>query len=346
MYLVIENEGEIPIPSLTILGASDKSDGDFIGKFGTGIKYAMAAALRNEIGVTVAVGNKLVKFGTAPVTLGRSTVMRVTTKVGWAGRWQSRDWTADMGKHDWLDKVSQGITVEYMIVREFVSNAMDEGNGFSIYESEKIGTAKGKTRVFIESTPEVRDIMDNLGLYFKQYDRESRKPIFEGRWGSICDSQSRGRIYAKGIFVRIPPKPTIYDYDFADLEITESRTVDPYVLQRHIGYLWAELPSDQLAKTFAKLGDKSTAWFESEISSWHFGSLNSDTVVEAIRTLRGDDAVIIHKNASASDIGVPVLPLPDGLYISLSDKVACYGPRIKKVPCLACGGSGLVEVEE
>lgn len=348
MYLVVENAGEIPISALTILGASDKKDGEFIGKFGSGLKFAIAAALRNDLEVGVTIGRKRILFGTTEVQLPRGTISRIRTKAGKLSCWKDRDWTTDLGKHDWHDKEDQGITVAYMIIREFVSNAMDENKGFSIYLSEHVKAVKGCTRIYVSCSPAVQDIVDNLDLYFRQYGRECGiQPTFEGVSGSIYPlrpGHEGGRIYAQGVFVRIPPKPTMYEYDFVDLPITESRTVDPYNLQKSIGKLWAELPKEQLAEIFAKFN--SGSWFESEISSWNFGSFDRNTVANAMVILKGEDAVIVHKSIKSSiDPCVPAIAIPDGLYSSLSSYVPCHTPVTKEITCQACGGSGVIKIK-
>lgn len=344
MYLVIENEGEIPIDALTIIGASDKEHRDSIGQFGSGIKYAIAAAMRNNIGLRITVGNKKVCFGTVLTELGRATVNRITIRVGWAGRWQPRDWTTDMGRHDWRDKEDQDTTVEYMIVREFVTNAMDEIKGCHIYPSNKITAVKGLTRVYIDCTPKVQAIEDNPGLYFLRY--SSRKPTFTSSKGTVYPATGNGRIYTKGIFVRTPPQPTVFDYDFPDLSITESRTVDPYVLQSRIGTLWAALPAEQLAEAFAKLEDDSVSWFESGISSWQFGSFDQETAAKAVQSLRGDKVVIVHKNAIPDNSVQPMVAMPDGLYCSLANTLECHPKASRQITCPTCNGLGTIEAND
>lgn len=44
-YVCIENDRSIPIEAIKMLGVTDKGTGSYIGQFGTGMKYAIAAAL-------------------------------------------------------------------------------------------------------------------------------------------------------------------------------------------------------------------------------------------------------------------------------------------------------------
>ncbi|MDD3302253.1 MAG: hypothetical protein PHN31_01760 [Candidatus Gracilibacteria bacterium] len=48
-YTLFENDGEIDINSIKFLGCSTKDGIETIGKFGTGLKYAISVLLRNGI---------------------------------------------------------------------------------------------------------------------------------------------------------------------------------------------------------------------------------------------------------------------------------------------------------
>lgn len=67
--LLIENDGEIDVNGLRLLGATSKEGQENkIGFFGTGTKYAIATAMRLGIGIQIFSGEKLVKISKRNIT--------------------------------------------------------------------------------------------------------------------------------------------------------------------------------------------------------------------------------------------------------------------------------------
>ena len=340
-YVCIENAGEVCLSAIRLVGATDKRNGRFIGQFGSGMKYAIAAALRDGIGVTIMSGKKRIQFGTKDVPLNRETTKAVTMKVGKFGRTEVRDWSLSLGENDWKDKPEQGVTLAYMILREFVSNAIDEGS-YHMMATDHVHGESGKTRVFLPRTQGIQDVLDFMPLYFLQSGCST--PLFDGPGGRIGRATDQGRIYCKGIFVRTPPKPTLYDYDFDDLQLTESRTVDPYFLQERIGKLLAKAPANILADALSRMHD-GDSWFEDSIASYQWGAFDRVTVNEARVAVAGEGSVICHRRSVAEYGKTPTIRVPDGLYEELQtrapDIVADHEPKTKTCP--TCCGSGKVE---
>lgn len=273
-YLVIENEGEAEIAALQLLGASDKlaAGPPTIGKFGSGFKYAVAAALRNGIDLFLTVGKKRVTFGTKEIELRGRTIRGITMKVG-LGRHKLRDWTVEMGEADWVANPDLGLTPEWMIVRELVSNALDEKGAGDVYTSTIRPPERGVTRVYLELVPGVAEVHGGIGQYFLQY--ASIEPIHASGGVSIYPRTGEtGRIYSRGVFVQCPKKPLLFNYDFDHLTLSESRTVDLYALQAAIGRFMATLPRELLEDVTKRVVlDKP---FEAGIQAYQFGAMPKD----------------------------------------------------------------------
>lgn len=103
----------LPIEAATTMGVSVKGDGA-IGKFGTGLKYAIAGVLRLNGTVSVTIQGEQFDF-TAKDTDIRGKAFRVVHCNG-----QPCGFTTELGKH-WQP---------WQLFRELASNALDEGGSW------------------------------------------------------------------------------------------------------------------------------------------------------------------------------------------------------------------------
>jgi hypothetical protein len=61
-YLKIQNNGELDIRLIALMGGTTKSNDEFkIGQFGTGLKYTLAYLYRNNLAFKIFVGEQEVK---------------------------------------------------------------------------------------------------------------------------------------------------------------------------------------------------------------------------------------------------------------------------------------------
>ena len=60
--IIFENDGLIDKRSITTFGISSKENSSAIGYFGTGLKYAIAILLRENINITIYIGNERLEF--------------------------------------------------------------------------------------------------------------------------------------------------------------------------------------------------------------------------------------------------------------------------------------------
>jgi hypothetical protein len=207
-YLVIENEGLLELGALSLMGASTKrGDSSKIGMFGSGNKYALAYFLRNNIEIKILVGKEEVK-----IELKKE---------------KFRDREFDVV---WIDGEKTSITTEmgqewslWQAVRELYSNAVDEGlRTFAVFNMGEFCPSEGITSILVEATPEVENFMFNINDYLAI----NKEVLFESEHGKIYRKHgSKACIYRKGIKCFETHKDSIYDYDFNDICINESRMV-------------------------------------------------------------------------------------------------------------------------
>jgi len=176
-WLRISNPGSFDIDSaLNMLGASVKTGANPIGMFGSGTKYALAQACRENISVKISTNNKLYTVTTEgkrfrdvdfnKVVLRSETGKEIKTPI-----------TTEFGSKDWNSS--------WFIFRELVSNAMDEGH-YSIDIVDGVKIMENNTSVFLPYN-DFKHYYDNFKKYFTNYD--------EGIW--VGD----GSVYRNGVWV-------------------------------------------------------------------------------------------------------------------------------------------------
>lgn len=299
-WLVISNETEVPIASLEMLGGTDKKMGGFIGKFGSGCKMAIAAAIRNNIDIRICTGTKIIKFNTVGVQLNRASVQRITMQIN-NNTPKERDWTINMGDEDWRNKPNSGLTIDWMIFREFFSNALDEGKANLVIE-DRIQPEEGKTKVYIRYTDAIKEIIDKLSLYYPRIANVKRSILENNKYGRIYNaSGSYGAIYCNGVFVCRFQQRLLYDYDFDFLTLSESRTVDPYYFNEYFSLLLSECSSEFLARFFVSLNNERENCYEYSIPEHHLTSrLSHERTKSAFETAFGQEAFLCPPNLATS----------------------------------------------
>ena len=206
LYLEFTNEGEIDVNALRLLGASTKeTDNSKIGFWGTGLKYAIAVLLRENVGVKVFSGVKEIKIGK------RKTKMRDETFEVMTVNGTPTSVTTRMGK-DWELWYS---------IRELYANMKDEGHD-KINVSDTAKGKAGETRIYVEFSDGLKDVFDNLHKYFS-FSREAKYELGLDLLFKRY-SEHKGILYRRGFAIGSKAN-TMFDYDLHDIEINETRTV-------------------------------------------------------------------------------------------------------------------------
>ena len=211
-YIMIENKGELDISSLILLGASTKRDDESkIGFFGSGNKYAIATLIKKKVEFHIFSGEKEIVVTTEQLTFRGKTFERILIDS------QQTSLTTDMGPQ-WE---------EWMAVREWVSNSLDEGHSNIINTISSISGREGYTRFFIAHTSEIEEVIENWNSYFN-FDRDDIKAEHLGdKIFSQTNIDDRLTLYRKGIRVHDSPGfVSLYHYDLGAFIINESRLIE------------------------------------------------------------------------------------------------------------------------
>lgn len=203
-YLKIQNDGELDIRLIALMGGTTKAKDKFkIGQFGTGLKYTLAFLFRNNIDFKIFVGKEEAKISIEKEEIkgeifeiicinGHRT--SITTKMG-------EDWAA------------------WMILRELWCNALDEGGALKEI-TEEILPEEGKTTFFIQADMQVQNVLREWDKYFIH----GQEPIWQNHTYKIYPGGNKLRIYKQGVLVfEDDSLPAVFAYDIKNADINELR---------------------------------------------------------------------------------------------------------------------------
>lgn len=238
IYFVIENDKEIDPRAFTLMGASTKrEDSSKIGFFGSGNKYAVALLMRENTHFKIFSGKKEIKFGKKIVNFEgqRYEVITVNGK--------ETSLTTEMGPN-WI---------AWFAIREFYSNALDEG-GVSLNVSNEFEPKVGTTKIYIEKTKELSDFFSNIQKYIltTSINRIATVETKYGRVSLIKKMDKKNLIfYRKGIRIEERSESCLYWYDFDNIEINESRTTkNSFEPNERIASFYAVVEDEQIIRNF------------------------------------------------------------------------------------------------
>lgn len=221
-YLEIKSKGEMEIQAISLIGASTKrGDPNSIGMFGSGLKYAVASILRQEIPFAVFSGEREIRITTKEVVFGNKTFNQIYING------EQTSLTDTMGTEDWA-----GI---FPFVREIYSNALDEDEDATIKIVDTFKQEPGFTTYYIEATEDVEKFMKNFDNYFV-YTKDS---IWANDKGEIHRRKEGTKVFRKGILAHCDNhKESLFSYNCYDITINESRVIsNRYEVQRIVATL-------------------------------------------------------------------------------------------------------------
>jgi len=213
-HLLIENKGELDISSLILIGASTKrEDSSKIGFFGSGNKYAIATLIRTNTPFKIFSGEREVIVTTEEVNF-RNVMFKKIIIDGFP-----TSLTTDMGPQ-WE---------EWMCIREWVSNSIDEGDSRIVKETNLVEGQVGYTRFYVEHTPNVNRIVNNWNNLFT-YERTDE--VYSSGSGKIFSQSNKDEsliLFRRGIKVyENKDKKSLFHYDINAFHINESRIVSSF----------------------------------------------------------------------------------------------------------------------
>lgn len=307
-YLVIENSGEVDIRNFTLLGISTARDNEgTIGQFGSGAKHGILIALRTEREIAITTGNTTVTPYTKDEFINNLLVQQVAFRIDKDNedvKHIDSSMTLGFGELDWK-------TEAHMMLREFVSNALDAVNQdwdeINVYITTEIRTEPRKTRVYIELDNEIRKCYADITSYFLHATKQHEEKVIP-----IPRTEIRlPRIYRKGVLVtevqpeEDGPKYAIFDYNDADKQISvdESRNMTAYDMKNIACCIFF---SPQKRETLHAnietvlrtcVIDKKNI-FESTLS---YGRMQDAAVATVVKKIWGDDIIITSNKMLANE---------------------------------------------
>lgn len=201
-----ENQGFLDLEMIKTFGVSVKERENPIGYFGTGLKYAIAVLVRNEIPVELHIGNNKHIFGRRRVNM-RGKDFDVVTMDG-----EQLPFTTELGKNWEL----------WQAFRELWCNCKDEGGKISYAdEFPKEGTVGTRFLVFGH---EFAQLWRNRGEFIlRKNNLQQVTTTFKDV--EIYRHPSKAVFY-RGIKVMEVNKPFLFTYNItSEIELTEDRTV-------------------------------------------------------------------------------------------------------------------------
>jgi hypothetical protein len=309
-YLKITNKTDsVSRVSLEKLGLSTKrNDPGTIGQFGSGIKFAPIAALRNGLEWwftgSDANGSYKMKYD-IQVEDGVDCIV-----YNYGDYIKSSSFTVDAGCLSWVDY--------FQIYREAVSNAIDESKSnddwsISVVDREEIAPVNGEFSVFITASPEIMDIHNNFHKYFcvnrvgkytveniGGYDRVQMIPKIDNNF----------RVYSHGVLVYENSEyNSFYDYNIDNLTLNEERRLSsPWDLEWIISLLFAKLSDLAIIDKILNLAMSSSNYFE-------FEKMSSSTIQYAdvsekwsqiFYANHGDNSVIYEQSSEVYNLSTSI----------------------------------------
>lgn len=204
--IVFENPGEMDLLALTTHGLSVKEHDNPIGRFGTGLKYALAVLMREGAHVTVVSGQRWIDIESEPrafrgkefdFVIGRPQSeppfeLGFTTRLG-------RDWEL------------------WQAFRELYANTLDEHGEIKRFDGEPY-KRQCHTMIFV-SHPEIEALYDDRGTIFLQ-----TQPLWANERMEIHPGESR-YVFYRGVRTMKLKQPSRHTYNVTSFELlTEDRT--------------------------------------------------------------------------------------------------------------------------
>ena len=212
MPIYFRNEEPIDLDVIRFMGVSVKPTENPIGFFGTGLKYAIATALRTGHGVELWVRGKAYVFTTEKREI-RGEEFEVVR----------------MGGEDLPFTTALGRTWEpWQAFREFYSNTVDEG-GEILDEWETEGQDDQEPRPIEDYGTVFRVVGEGIAQAY--LDRRKifvhSTPSVEASSANIHDDGGGTSGFYRGVRVHEHRKPSLFSYDVqAEIKLTEDRTAE------------------------------------------------------------------------------------------------------------------------
>lgn len=298
-YLKISNQADqVSRISLEKLGLSTKRNNpSTIGKFGSGIKFAPIAALRNGWDWIFTGSDSDGDYTLKYEVIDEGGIPCIQYNYGTYTK--SSSFTIDAGTLSWTDP--------FQIYREAVSNAIDgateNGGQWSIDIVEAIDNSPGEFAVFVTAAPELMNIYDNHHLYFS----DKRSVLFSmyNTKKVLGKVDNNTRVYSHNVLIYKNELDSIFDYCLDDLDLNEERTIkSEWMLNASLESIFCNADRTIIRQIIAA-ATSGRKYYEFEASSG-FSYIDSYIFnsywLECFQGMYGENAVIIDKATASLNI--------------------------------------------
>ena len=219
-WVRLHNAGDFDVvTAIQMIGASVKTTSDPIGLYGSGVKYAMAQAIRDNVPIKIADKGKVYTL-TSKVKAFRGEDFDMVCLKSSTGKLHETGITSDFGKEDWQDR--------WYIFREFYSNMLDENGSMDVVDT--VQTSDSGVDVFLPYN-RFQACADAVDDHFTDRDWKIRP--------------GTGRCFKRGVYVGSLDAENAYkekvhklaDVEFdiqADIDLNESRSMSMYDAWREV----------------------------------------------------------------------------------------------------------------
>ena len=298
-HILIQNAGELPLWGIRLLGLSNKNP-DQIGQFGTGLKESIALLARMENLPTIFSGKTRVELSIKEIDEHPEICFKLNERRGRfdAGEWHGLGMHPNFGQADWDDA--------WMVFREILCNAIDESGVDMLHHdivSDEPHGVEGATRIYIPTTN------DLLAAYAtvpeKLLPLSDHTVLHESTLGKVIEKRQRDelQVYHRGVWVQEAqedPERSLFDYEIAELKLTESRNADWHRVNTRIGQMMAAFPEELAERALTKIIMERKEFYEIKVffnATGHVAYNGKNGWAPAFKKLFGEKAVVCDNDA-------------------------------------------------
>lgn len=298
-YLTISNKGLLDVRLVSLMGGTTKRGNDYkIGRFGSGLKYALAWLVRNNVDFKIFIGHQEVQITTRTERI-QGTDFDVLYIDG-----ERTSISSSMGT-DWE---------AWMIVREIFCNAIDEGDYERTITDEPTG-AEDRTTFCLQLIDGIKDTVDNWSDYFLY----GTAPLYETKEFAIYPPGPHLSFYKNGVLIHRQKESTgVFNYDIKAAHINELREYKGYAVA-DLARIIKQLDRQYVEMFLSKLTDGHYE-YEMDYPSWYgeWAQGWKDAIGQA-KIIAHDDLQTFQERGIKIDTA-GLIPVPKMLFESLSEK--------------------------
>jgi len=279
LWTVFQTKGDLEIRSLTMFGVTSKPRTDNpIGRFGTGLKYAIAILLREKCEVVIHSPRGKFTFATRQADFRGSDIQEIVMTCN--GVSTTLPFTLHLGSHWEL----------WQAYRELESNTKDENGVSFVTETEGVPDGVPGFSLICVNGEKFCNLAHDKGFTFLK----PAKLLAKSDYVEIYEGMSP-YVYYRGVRAKDLEKPSACTYNIlSGLDLTEDRTIKS---EFHIRYFAAgaiaRSDNEDLISSVLRLD--SSEYFEGMFDWVSLGQAHGETFLTVLRDLYIADSQILDR---------------------------------------------------